>query len=450
MKAIWLARVLRKRARLRRQERWSRPELEAHQARALRELRDLAVARSPFYQRLHRGLETRPLAELPVVTKAMLMEHFDELVVDPQVHRAGVEAHLAGLTLGDARYLDRYWVVSTSGTSGRRGLFLADEEEWTTILASYARANDWAGLKAGLAHRLKVAVVSSRVPWHQSARVGKTLESPIVRTLRLDATTPLEEITAALDAFAPESLVGYASMCRVLAEEQLAGRLHIAPRAVMSASEVLTDESRRHIADAFGAPPFNVYAATETAGIASDCARHRMHLYEDLVLVEAVDEKDRPVPKGTFGARLLVTVLFSRTQPLIRYEMTDRVALAAPGEPCPCGRRFAILAGIEGRTEDVLELPGDRGTVRVHPNVFHRVLEPVPAAGWQVVQEPGRLRILLESAGPDVDPIRLAAALGAAVVEAGARPLHVTVERVAAIPKTTLGKAPLVRAWRPS
>ena len=35
------------------------------------------VARSP--RELHRGLETAPLAELPVVTKAMLMKRFDEL-----------------------------------------------------------------------------------------------------------------------------------------------------------------------------------------------------------------------------------------------------------------------------------------------------------------------------------------------------------------------------------
>jgi putative adenylate-forming enzyme len=448
MKAAWLASVLRKRARLRRNERWSRRELEAYQARALRELRDHAVARSAFYRRLHRGLETRPLDELPVVTKAMLMENFDELAVDAEVRRAGVEEHLAGLALGDARYLDRYWVVSTSGTSGRRGLFLADTDEWTTILASYARANDWAGLKVGLAHHLKVAVVSSRVPWYQSVRVGTTLESPLVRTLRLDATAPLAETTAALDAFAPDSLVGYASMARVLAEEQLAGRLHIAPRAVMSASEALTDESRRRIAEAFGAPPFNVYAATETAGIASDCAQHRMHVYEDLVVVEAVDEKDRAVPPGTFGAKLLVTVLFSRTQPLIRYEMSDRVALAPSGEPCPCGRRFALLSGIDGRAEDILELPGADGPVRVHPNVFHRVLEPVPAAGWQVVQERDGVRVLLAGAPPTLDGDSVAAAVRRELAHAGVTAPEVRLERVDAIPKTAAGKAPLVRALR--
>jgi phenylacetate-CoA ligase len=40
----------------------------------------------------------------------------------------------------------------------------------------------------------------------------------------------------------------------------------------MSASEVLTDDTRRLIADAWGHQPFNIYAATEPAGVASECA----------------------------------------------------------------------------------------------------------------------------------------------------------------------------------
>jgi phenylacetate-CoA ligase len=56
-----------------------------------------------------------------------------------------------------------------------------------------------------------------------------------------------------------------------------------------------------------------VYAATETASIASECTKHRMHLFEDLGIAEAVDEKNRPVPLGIAGAKVLVTVLFSRT-----------------------------------------------------------------------------------------------------------------------------------------
>jgi phenylacetate-CoA ligase len=61
-------------------------------------------------------------------------------------------------------------------------------------------------------------------------------------------------------------LVAYASMIRLLAEEQLAGRLHISPEFVFSASEVLTDRARRQVEAARGKIPFDVYAATESAG----------------------------------------------------------------------------------------------------------------------------------------------------------------------------------------
>ena len=49
-----------------------------------------------------------------------------------------------------------------------------------------------------------------------------------------------------------------------------------------------------------------------------------------------------------FGEKVLVTVLFSRTMPLIRYEITDSVRMSP--DPCPCGRPFHVLAEIRGRT----------------------------------------------------------------------------------------------------
>jgi phenylacetate-CoA ligase len=90
-----ISKLLWKRGRLRRRDLWPRGRLEAYQARALYLLREHAYARSPFYRRFHRGLTARPLDELPVLSKAVLMEHFDELVTDPSVRLAEVEAHLA-------------------------------------------------------------------------------------------------------------------------------------------------------------------------------------------------------------------------------------------------------------------------------------------------------------------------------------------------------------------
>jgi phenylacetate-coenzyme A ligase PaaK-like adenylate-forming protein len=288
-----------------------------------------------------------------------------------------------------------------------------------------------------------MAVVSSRVPSHASARVGATAHSRFVPTLRLDATDPLPDNVARLNDFRPDCLVGYASMIHVLAAEQQAGRLRVHPRAVMSASEVLTAETRARAEGAWGSVPFDVYAATETAGIASDCARRRKHLYEDLVIVEPVDEHHRPVPPGTAGASVLVTVLFTRTQPLIRYEMSDRVALSVGG--CDCGIGFALVDRVEGRAEDIVELPARAGgSVAIHPNVFHRALELVSAAAWQVIAGRDAVRVLLERPeGVDLD--RIARAVAHGLARQGVADLPVRVEPVDALPRTALGKAPLIR-----
>jgi phenylacetate-CoA ligase len=221
--------VLALRHRLRQRDRWTRQQLAEHQGRALYRLREYAYARSPFYGRFHRGLADRPLNELPVLTKQMVMEHFDELVTDPTVRLAEVEAHLTTLSGGKELFNGRYRVASTSGTTGRRGIFLWDPGEWATVLASYNRSFDWADVGAGLTHRTRMAVVSSTTPWHQSARVGASVSSPWVPTLRIDSGDPLESIVERLSAFQPRVLVAYASMAHLLAEEQLAGRLRISP-----------------------------------------------------------------------------------------------------------------------------------------------------------------------------------------------------------------------------
>jgi phenylacetate-CoA ligase len=141
-----------------------------------------------------------------------------------------------------------------------------------------------------------------------------------------------------------------------------------------------------------------------------------------------------------------VTVLFSRTLPLIRYEMSDRVGVGGRG--CPCGRSFALLTGIEGRVEDILLLPGLNGPVSIHPNVFHNVLDEVAQAGWQVIQEPAGLRVLLVGLAPLVSTEAVHAGLVSALTSAGVVGTSVNVQLVEAVERTPLGKAPLVRALK--
>lgn len=347
---------------------------------------------------------------------------------------------------GAANSDGRYVVSATSGITGRRCIIVNDRRKWASIIASYARANEWAGIRAGLTHRVSMAVVSSTTTWHQSARVAATVQRPLVCSERIGAATPLPRIVARLNELQPQVLVGCASAIRALAEEQLDGRLHIAPRAVNSASEVLTDQARTLAENAWHVRPFDVYAATETGRIAAECAHHHgRHLFEDLVIPEVVDDRYRPVQPGETGERLLVTVLFSRILPLIRYELSDRVRMST--QRCPCALPFRLVTAIEGRTSDILVLPnGSGGSTRIHPVLFHRVLDLVDARAWQVRQRATGLGVLVAYPDQRFDAHAIERSLVAGLTDADASAASVRVSLVDEIPAGPAGKRPLVVA----
>ena len=433
---------------LRKHESWTRQQLEAHQAKALQDLRQYAYERSPFYQKFHKGLIGRPLQELPVLTKAMMMEHFDELVTDRSLHLEDVRAFA---TQGEAgqRYENRYYVNATSGSSGHPGFFLFDEAEWAYVLASFARSQEWSGVRINLTQRQKMATVASVSPWHMSSQVAATVKSWWRPSLRLPASQPLSRTVDELNAWQPQVLIAYASMSGILAEEQLAHRLQIKPQVVYAASEVLTPQTVERVKEAWGIELFNQYVATETASIAAEHEScRRMHFFEDLVITEVVDEQYRPVPSGEYGAKILVTTLFSRTQPLIRYEINDSVRVSVA--PHDCGLPFAVLESIQGRVEDSITLPAvSGGEVLIRPLVINRIMDIAPVTGWQVNQQVDNgLVIFLTGMRDGLTDESLVARISKSLAQEGARAPYIRVQHVPEIPKTASGKAPLIKAYK--
>jgi phenylacetate-CoA ligase len=432
---------------LRKHENWTRQKLEEHQAKALYALRQCAYEQSPFYQKFHKGLTERPLPELPVLTKAMMMEHFDELVTDRSLHLEDIRSFAAQGEAGQ-RYKNHYWVNATSGSSGHPGFFLFDETEWAHVLASFARSQEWSGVRINLTRRQKMATVASTSPWHMSSQVSATVKSWWRPSLRLPASQPLSKTVDELNQWQPEVLICYASMAGALADEQLADRLHIRPKVVYTASEVLTSQIRKRVKEAWGSEPYNQYAATETASIAAEHKSCRqMHFFEDLVITEVVDEQYRPVPAGEYGAKILVTTLFSRTQPLIRYELNDSVRVS--NAPHNCGLPFAVLESIQGRVEDTLTFPAaSGGKVLIRPLVINRIMDVVPVSGWQVIQQADNgLIVLLTGAQNGLMDEALAAQISKSLTQEGTQVPYIRIQHVSEIPKTASGKTPLIKAY---
>jgi putative adenylate-forming enzyme len=429
---------------------WSRARLERHQALRLQALRRFVSVRSPFYQRFHQGLEQRPLSALPVLSKETLMENFDGLVTDRSVRLADAERHLREPG-ASRRFLDRYVVLSTSGTTGRRGVFLFDDAEWIAAIAAITRPLAWSGAAGGLRKPPKSALIASSTPWHYSAQIGKSLATRLLPTLRLDAAAPLPELVRELNAWRPEALAVYPSVLTQLAGEQLAGRLDIPLKNVATSAEVLTPSTRRRVEQAWGIRVFDTYGATEYAPIAAECAFGNKHLFEDRAIIEIVDAQGQAVAPGERGERILLTLLDRRTQPLIRYEISDMVR-ERPGA-CPCGRPFRMIESIEGRVEDTLFFPahgGDGASVPIHPNLFHAILETAPATGWQVIQEAQRLTITMTGSVDEGLRDTVRTQVGRMLAARGAQAPAIEVRMAAQLQRGATGKAPLIMRAVPS
>jgi putative adenylate-forming enzyme len=401
-----------------------RDELLAFQRRRLVETARHAAAASPLYRELYAGVELADdldVRALPVVTKAMLMERFDEWVTDPRLRLREIESHLAQAR-GDEPYLHEYRCLPTGGTTGQKGIFVYDRQEWRQVLAVILRWCELTDLHPRLGRRVRFARIMSTSPLHVSGRFGLSFDLGLHAVRQLDARTPLGDLVTALNHHQPEHLWGYPSLVSLLAIEQLEGHLRIAPQAVATTGEVRTEQMARNIRDAWGVEPFNLYATTEGL-FGSECEHHQgIHLFEDLGLVEVVDDDNQPLTEGVSGAKLLFTSFIKRTQPLLRYELSDMVALSTA--PCACGRPLARIVSLQGRNDDVLHLTAADGqSVVVHPLTLQTPIEALPELRqYKVVHDHDGVHVLVTLRdGVDAEQAsqHLEATLRAALLAAG-------------------------------
>ena len=361
---------------------WDRARLAVHQRDGLRELLAQAAANSPFHACRLAGIdidrfEVADLPRLPVMTKTEMMSQFDDVVTDPRVSLRSVQAHLDASKTRASLLCDEFVCLASGGSSGLRGVFVQTVGAYMDFMASFIRPAVATGAAVGTPPGgLVAAVVAASSPIHSSALAAAIMSGP-VRLVPVPATLPLGEITERLNALAPPVLIGYPTMLALLAAEQRAGRLRIAPAAVTASSEQLTDEDRTAITAAFGVPVTDQFASTEGLAGFSDPGGRVLTFATDTCLAEPVTVDNEPVPPGTAADKVLVTNLHNLTQPLIRYELTDRF-VRYPDDPV--GR---LRAAVDGRADSVFRY----GDVVVHPITFYSVLEsPEAITEFQVRQ----------------------------------------------------------------
>lgn len=388
--AAWLART-----RLGALQRLSPEQLANHQHTRLRQLVKFAMENSKFYAQRFAGIDWKTVAfsELPVLTKADMMSHYDDLVTAPGLRLSDIQAHLDVLKKDDY-FRGRYKAFRSAGSTGKPAVMIYHWTEFALVLAQVLRS---AGATVERPfRRLRGANFYARTPTHDSIRISQSFQVGIHDVRDFPVDMPLAQITAELNQFQPNVLSGYPSAITEMAHASLRGELRISPSSIFLGSEPLTPKMRETIRHAFGVDPFDQYGTTEAIVMASECPQHQgLHLHEDVHHIEILDSHGRAVGPGEIGHKVVVTNLYAFTQPILRYEVSDMVLLSPDSAPCPCGNPYRRIQRVIGRNEDVLRLQNrERAQALISPEDLRAAIDGCPSIRqFQVVRDGDTLRI---------------------------------------------------------
>lgn len=378
------------------------PALARYRERHARRITAFAQRHAPFYAEHWHGHDPADWRHLPTIDKRLMMGAFDRF----NTRGVGREEAMA-LALGAERSRDfspmlrGLTVGLSSGTSGHRGLFVVSP--WESAA--------WAGTI--LARLLTLRREGYRVAFflRSNSNLYERVGGRLVRFRFFDLMSPLAGSVAALNDFAPQIIVGPPSLLGFLADARVAGTLRVCPERLISVAETLEPQDRVRLESVFGAPVGQVYQCTEGL-LAISCARGALHVQEDLVALQY-----EPLPGDDGRVTPVVTDLWRRTQPIIRYRLNDVLRLA-PGR-CPCGSPFQVLDAVEGRCDDVCHFDGIDGEARpFFPDTIRRMilLASPQIDDYRATQERcGHLRIAL-AVPPGIEFTPVAAAVRASVL----------------------------------
>lgn len=424
--------------------------LAERQRSRLAEMVAFARTHSPYYRELYHGLPehiTDPTL-LPVTSKKALMPRFNDWVTDRAVTIEQVRAFVDNPDLIGELFLGKYTVVTTSGTTGTRGIFLLDDRTLAVTNALALRMlSSW--LTPGELIQIvtrggRLAMVNATGGHFASATAATRLRNSSKLRAKLiqvfSVHTPLPELVAKLNQFQPAVMAPYASMAALLASEQEAGRLHIDPVLMVLAAEGLALDEYDRIAQAFNAKVRHSYAASECTFITYSCEHKWLHVNSDWVVLEPVTADYRPTPPGEQSHTVLLSNLANRIQPLLHYDLGDSI-LQRP-DPCPCGNPLPAIR-VQGRAADVLTFPTDSvHKVMVAPLVFGTLVGHIPGIEqFQIVQTtPTSLRIRLRFVtGVEPEPVWQTVQAEMSQLLTKHQLDHVTLERAPEPPEQSAG-----------
>lgn len=315
-------------ARMKRNQWKSREELEEMQEKKLCDLISYACKHVPHYKKHLKkigGLDE--LSSLPLITKKHLRDPGP--FISNQYKK---ESLLAG---------------KTSGSTGMPLTTYSNQRERAYGLALYRSRFIEAGFGP--------LDLMARVVYRTSDNVFGGARG-FFRTRFLSLFDDEEKNLLTLASMRPDVIRSYPSVLALLAHKNLDAAIGLNVRKAISTAEILSKETRKLVTRSFNCDLRNIYGAIETGPIAWECEKGSMHVHSDSIIIEAVDSNGNPLKEGKCGD-VVLTPLWMRSMPLIRYNLGDKVKL---GSKCRCGRGSHVITDIKGRSGEFLTMHSGR------------------------------------------------------------------------------------------
>jgi len=329
----------------------SEEELRNYQDKSLKKIVKYAYT-VPLYHDKYKKAGINPeditgikdIKKLPIISKEDIKSYYPAGIISSKTRKENlIEISTSGTTgkslslYGDMHdaILWLFWyirILREYGINWRKNKM--------TIIGDFAPHTIGTGyIKKGLITHLKNDFLFNNIQWLNTNDEPKTIIKEINR-------------------FKPEFIGGYVGMlCHLaLLKDQGLGE-DITPRCIATIGSVLTNPLRKLLEETFDSHVFEVYGATESGTIAYQCKYGYYHVMSDLVYLEFL--KDGKKVGSKEPGRLIVTKLYGRGTPIIRYDAVNDI-IAPLYEKCDCGISGSLIDRIYGRDDLSLHFSGGR------------------------------------------------------------------------------------------
>jgi len=251
------------------------------------------------------------------------------------------------------------YLNKTSGSSGEPFIFAKDKYTHALTWASNMYRFGWFGIDFNRSLQARFYGIPLDFFGYKKERfkdfLSKRFRFPIFDLS--DAT--LEKVLKKFEHTKFDYLNGYTSSIVLFAKFLRKRNLilkDICPtlKVCMVTSEMLFEDDKILLETQFGIPIINEYGASELDLIAFESPQKEWLVNSETLSVEILDENNRVLPYGEAG-RIVITSLFNKAHPFIRYDIGDIGILDEKST-----LEKPILKQLIGRTNDVSILPSGK------------------------------------------------------------------------------------------